>query len=351
MRALAMLPAAVVLSVTASAQTRVVSTLVTSSQQGCIAEPKGDSAPNEPRFCACDDGSCRKTARYLTELALGASSADLERAAWSSVEALAAQNDDAGRPLRDVLGALSRNYYRLVWKGLDAEGKAVVYQLLLHDGGRPQPANVLPGIKGASGTRLYDILVTDITTVQHVVADRAVERESPLDTLSSVYVSTHVDNPLLAQLPEFIAKTNVLQFWAKAMGPGGVKALAPGEEPKKRPLYGTRFTIYRVDLPEGRATVQVTDQVVTRLPDVDAVIANAESLAARLARPEAKTSACVVHLAGAYVEALTLAAPACRAADPVTLEHTREAARDCQDTLNRVLRETTDQARKAKACT
>jgi hypothetical protein len=351
MRSLALLAVIAILPASAIAQTRVVSTLVASSELGCIAEIASEPAPSPgARFCACDQAGCRQPAAYLTELALGQGSAELERLAWHIVAALwNATRDDA--KMAAALGHLDRTYYRLVWRGVDIDGKTAMYQLLLHAGGRAQPADVLPGIRGPHDPRLVDVLVTDIRVFREAGPAGIVERESPLDTLSSVYVSTRVANPLAQQVPGFVAKTNVLQFWASAMGPGGRRTPAAGEPPKAAVRRGTRFSVYQVALPDKRATLKVTDSVITRLPDVDVVIERAEATAARLARPDASPSPCIVQLVQAYVERLTRAAPQCRLADPITVADTREAARDCQDTLTRALRDATTEARTWKACT
>jgi hypothetical protein len=175
--------------------------------------------------------------------------------------------------LQEALGDVARNYYRLVWVGRDDAGSPVVQTLLVHQG-TVDPISTLPGIDEDPDVKLLDVFISaDANAV-----------------LETRYVSTSAQDPLVAQIPAFVQKTDVMGFL------GGIAALRGGP-----PVMS--YTVARADLPFARASVTIRDTVV--VPGTVSQLTDASrSLRDQLVIREARFSACAQKLASADVDAI-----------------------------------------------
>jgi hypothetical protein len=241
-------------------------------------------------FCVLSaKGACVTPLQELTRLQLAGDSEVLHAFGLRLVQALAARTD-----LSTDMGNVGRDYYRLVWQGTDGDGKPKAFQLLVHEGRRPDQTTRLNGITTGSRQRLIDILVAD-------------DEQS---VLHSVYVSTPVANPLLEQIPDVLKKVDVLGFVATVRDRKNAFAVVEAPTPP-----GARFALYRPQLPCSRADVQVADAII--VPTTAAkFVQGADELAVQVEQREARTSICAAQLAEAYRHAIATVAQgeACQAA-------------------------------------
>jgi hypothetical protein len=227
--------------------------------------------------------------------------------------------------IRMALGDINQNYYRFVWIGRDNTGGPAVQSAIVHVG-EEESITSIPGITASSRVQLIDILVS---------AD-------PAAILDTQYLSTRKEDPLAAQIPAFVQKTDVLGFLAGL-------PLARGEDTR---TVSTTYTLSRAVLPYKRADIRIRDTIV--VPGSAASLRTAGTeLRDRLVIRDARLSPCAQQLAAADAEAISAAASegscvippgqapglttdqanACRSAMTRRLEDTyRQAVMSCRET-------------------
>lgn len=194
--------------------------------------------------------------------------------------------------ITSLLGDTRRNYYSLVWADAGDDGKPVVRRLLVHQGLSPQHAMQLPGLKSTwpadAGTtpessppaargitsggarQMLDVYLTDARSA----------------SLTSTYVLTPVENPLTAQLPDVVAKLNVLGFLGSALG------TAAAEAPS------ILIYVNQPDVPMSRATIQIKDVLSTAISS-EQLKNKAQTTLESVQLRQARTSLCANSLASA----------------------------------------------------
>lgn len=228
---------------------------------------------------------------------------------WNKLQAYARELlKDFGKqpPIAALLGDITENYYNFIWESKNAEGKAIVNRVLVHMKLKPQHAARLPGISYEAPQPVAPAtLASEATKALPDPPEPQVEAPidalgpqlfdvllSPADvaTLSSVYVSTPAVDPATAQLPDVMAKVNILGFAAKATG--------TEDRPPQILVY-----VNQPILPVRRAAIKIKDVIETRPALSSLTDAYGKVLNAVLTR-QARTSPCAATLANAIKTAL-----------------------------------------------
>ncbi len=184
----------------------------------------------------------------------------------------------------DVAAALDleRNHVAVMWLGADAFGKPQLMRIVVHRT-NGQPYNLdLPGVStNADAGELVELFLS----------------RSSLGRLTSLYVSTREDDPLLAQLPAFIQALAGPLFATIGTIAGNVPGLVR-ETVAVPPKPKLAATVKRVGLPFRRAEVRL--QAIAREPVSTAEFAHsAARLASAFSFSEIPRSPCARTLAAA----------------------------------------------------
>jgi hypothetical protein len=221
---------------------------------------------------------------------------------WNRLQAYAREllKDLAAKEdLKPLLGNIGRDYYNFIWESTNADGKAIINRVLVHRDLEPQHASRLPGLSYDAVPPAAEQLVEEAK--QPLPAEP--QPQTPVSgggpylfdlllstaavaSLSSVYVTTPAADPLLAQLPDVVARVNVLGFVAKAAGTGNADR--------------AQILVYvnQALLPVPRGAVKIKDVIATRTPSIILQREVSDTFTAVVMR-QARTSACAVALANA----------------------------------------------------
>lgn len=169
---------------------------------------------------------------------------------------------------------LKRDYVELLWVGQqETADEAVLFSAVVHDPAVEPYARVLPGVSGASGTKLFELVISDNTGA----------------SFESYWVSKPLPDPLLEQVPAVVQTLIGPLFTAAGAVMGStqlaLKALRTSPPPTK-----LRAILRQVALPEARAGAEQAAKV-TLPPTADDFKKGLTNLESRL-RAEGLTRSC-----------------------------------------------------------
>jgi hypothetical protein len=202
---------------------------------------------------------------------------------------------------------LQRDYVQLLWMAtLPTAKEPTVLSALVHTPATEPYARVIPGLKRGSAHRLFELFVNDATPPQ----------------VASYYVSKPLPDPLLTEAPAVTEKfLGPLFTFLNAVDPARLGPLDVGPR-----LATTRyFLLNQVDLPEARATIEMT--ITARLP------LSPDGLAERLERRKSEvlaqgllTEPWLLEAIDGLSSTITRAASACGALDEAACRGVLHAA-------------------------
>jgi len=214
------------------------------------------------------------------------------------------------KPLPTDIGQLlnySRNYVALVWIGLDPlTANATYMRVVVHGGAASATPFALdvPGIAAKNGQ----------PTLAEVFVARSADAK-----MTTLYTSTHEDNPIAADLPASIqAIAGPLFSTIGLVAPAIPSARARVAAPAPTPIYAS---VSRVGLPFERASIHLTGKAKDAV-DLQSFLDALSQLPTTLRSKETAYSACGQQYAGqleSEIENALTAEAACGSAKPDAL--------------------------------